>query len=61
MLRRVYEVSALTCPRCGAEMRIISVILDPAVIKRILDLLRKNKEAGPRPPPDEQSSLAAAS
>ena len=42
-------------------MKIISVILDPAVIKKILDHIRKKKEAGPRPPPDAQRSLAAAS
>jgi hypothetical protein len=61
LLRRVYEISPLTCPKCGAAMKIISVILDPAVIKTILDHIRKKKEAGPRPPPDEQSPLAAAS
>jgi hypothetical protein len=61
LLRKVYEVSALTCPNCGTEMKIISVILDPAVIKTILDHLRKKKEPAPRPPPDAQSPLAAAS
>jgi len=61
LLRRVYEVSALACPNCGTEMKIISVILDPAMIKRILDHIRKKKEAGPRPPPDAQRSLAAVS
>jgi signal peptidase II len=61
LLRRVYEISPLTCARCGTEMRIISVILDPAVVKRILDHIRKKKDAGPRPPPDAQRSLAAAS
>ncbi len=41
LLRRVYEISPLTCPNCGAEMKIISVILDPAVVKTILDHIRK--------------------
>ena len=50
LLRRAYEVSALTCPKCGAEMKIISVILDPAVIKKILDHIRKKKDAGTREP-----------
>ena len=33
LLRKVYEISPLTCSKCGAEMKIISFILDPAVIK----------------------------
>ena len=61
LLRKDYEISPLTCPKCGAEMKIISVILDPAVIKTILDHIRKKKEAGPSPPPDARSSLAAVS
>jgi len=42
-------------------MRIISVILDPAVIKTILDHIRKKKDAASRTPPNAQSSLPAAS
>ena len=42
-------------------MRIISVILDPAVIKTILDHIRKKKDTGSRAPPNGESSLAAAS
>jgi hypothetical protein len=61
LLRKVYEISPLTCPKCGTEMKIVSVILDPAVIKKILDHIRKKKEPDPRPPPDAQSSLEAAS
>jgi hypothetical protein len=29
VLRKVDEVSPLTCPKCGTELKIISVILDP--------------------------------
>ena len=36
MIRKVYEVDPLTCPECGAQMRVISLIEDPAVIERIL-------------------------
>jgi hypothetical protein len=61
LVRRVYEVDPLVCNKCGGEMRIISVILDPAVIKTILDHLRKNKDTGSRAPPNVDGSLAAAS
>ena len=56
-----YEISPLTCSKCGAEMKIISVILDPAVIKKILDHIRKKKDAASRAPPNTQTSLATAS
>lgn len=61
LVRRVYEVDPLVCPRCGGEMRIISVILDPAVITAILDHLRKRKDTDPRAPPHATGSLEAAS
>jgi len=35
LLRRIYEVDPLACPRCSAPMRIAAVITDPAVITRI--------------------------
>ena len=37
MIRKVYD--PLTCPECGAQMRVISLIEDPAVIERILSWL----------------------
>ena len=37
--QKVWEVDPLTCPRCGSEMRIISLIQDPDVIRRILEHL----------------------
>jgi hypothetical protein len=42
-------------------MRIISVILDPAVITTILDHLRKKRQTDPRAPPNAAASLEAAS
>ena len=41
LLRRVFEVDPLACPRCSAEMRIISVITTPAVIDQILRHVRR--------------------
>jgi hypothetical protein len=62
LIRRVYEVDPLTCPRCGGEMRIISVILDPKVIKKILDHVeRKGQEPGSRAPPCDPPPPVASS
>ena len=41
LLRKVYEVDPLACPRCSATMRVIAVITAPAVIDRILRHLRE--------------------
>jgi hypothetical protein len=35
-LARIYEVSPLVCPLCGADMRIIAFITDPSTIRDIL-------------------------
>jgi hypothetical protein len=39
LIRQVYEVDPLLCPRCGATMRVIAVIERPAVIRQILEHL----------------------
>jgi hypothetical protein len=36
LLRRIFEVDPLACPRCRGLMRIVAVITDPGVISRIL-------------------------
>ena len=45
LLRRLFEVDPLRCPRCGDAMRIVAFMTEPAVIHRILDHLRRS------PPP----------
>jgi len=50
LIRRVYDVDPLLCPRCGGEMRVIGFITQPHVIKRILDHLRR-RDSPSRPPP----------
>jgi hypothetical protein len=37
MIRKVYEVDPLLCPKCGAEMRIIAFLTDYAVPKKLVD------------------------
>lgn len=50
LLRRVYAVDPLVCPRCAHSMRIVGFITQPEALKRILDHLRR-PQARPRPPP----------
>jgi len=54
-----YEVDPLVCTRCGGEVRVITVILDPVVIMKILDHIRK-KESGDRDPADAHPVAAAS-
>jgi hypothetical protein len=39
LLQRVFEVDALRCPRCGAQMRLLAAIEDPEVARKILGCL----------------------
>ena len=57
LIRRVYEVDPLVCPRCGAEMRIIGFITEPSLVKRIIDHIRKRDRVS-RPPPRPQPAVA---
>ena len=61
LIRRVYEVDPLVCPRCGGEMRVIGFITQPALIDRILDHLRKRDKIlrPPRPPPHSPQPVAS--
>jgi hypothetical protein len=58
---RVDEVDPPICAKCGGDMRIISVILDPAVTTTILDHLPTKKDADPRAPSGPSRSFDAAS
>ena len=50
MLRRVYEVDPLLCPKCGSQMKVIAFITEPQVIRRILDHLEKKGRSQRAPP-----------
>ena len=54
LLAKVYEVSALVCPKCGCEMKIVAIIEDPVEIRRILAHLLK---AGRAPPGFDPATL----
>ena len=51
MIRKVYEVDPLVCPRCGATMKVIAFITAYAVVDRIIDHLKLTFLAERPPPP----------
>jgi hypothetical protein len=46
----VFEVDPLRCP-CGGTMRVIALILDPAVIRKILQHRPQPEPRAHAPPP----------
>ena len=50
LLRRVFSIQALKCPRCSAAMVILAFISDPPVITKILQHLRLPTEPPPLSP-----------
>ena len=56
LLKRIFEIDPLLCPRCGAEMAVISVITEPELIDQILRHLDNrggDDPFEPRGPPEE--------
>ncbi|MCJ7581631.1 MAG: hypothetical protein MUP98_13975 [Candidatus Aminicenantes bacterium] len=56
MIRKVYEVDPLTCPKCQGRMRIIAFLIDYAAVDRIINHLKLTFLAE-RPPPPQVASL----
>ena len=61
ILKRVFDIDIQTCPKCGGQIKIISSILNPQVIKKILIHLEENAKipglAPPRGPPEIEESF----
>jgi len=51
MIRKVFEVNPLTCPRCQGGIRIIAFLTDYAVVDRIIQHLKLTFAADKPPPP----------
>jgi hypothetical protein len=51
MIRKVYEVDPLRCPKCQGQMRIIAFLTDYAVVDRIISHLKLSFVADRPPPP----------
>jgi len=62
MIRKVYEVDPMVCPKCGGTMKVVAFITDYAAVDRITDHLKLTFVAK-KPPPlrvIEQVALMAA-
>jgi len=62
MIRKVYEVDPLRCPRCGGRMKVVAFLTEYAVVDRISRHLELTF-AAEKPPPShvlEQVVLMAA-
>ncbi len=54
MIRKVYEANPLECPKCQGPMRVIALIDDPAVVRRILEHVgRWAPDPAARAPPEQ--------
>lgn len=61
LIRRIYEVDPLACPKCGAEMKVIAFITEHEVVDKILRHLRRRGEPGRGREPPGTEGFAAAS
>jgi hypothetical protein len=51
MIRKVYEVDPMLCPRCGGKMKVVAFLTDYAVVDRIINHLKLTFVAERPPPP----------
>jgi len=51
LIKAVYEVDPLKCPKCGGTMKIVAFIKESRVIEKILRHCELWKEPAPHPPP----------
>jgi hypothetical protein len=51
MIRKVYEVDPMLCPKCGGTMKVIAFITEPAIVGWISDPLKLRFAAAKPPPP----------
>ena len=57
LIRKVYLVDPLTCPKCGGRLRILSFIENPCVIEKILRHLKLWHLPERSPPPRRSTTL----
>jgi len=58
MIRKVYEVDPLICPRCGGQMKVIAFLTEWAVVDRIIRHLELTFAADKPPPCHVLSEVA---
>jgi hypothetical protein len=57
LISKVYQTDPLTCPACGAQMKVIAFITDYAVIDKIIHHLGVTFTAKRPPPPTRREQL----
>jgi len=50
MIRKVYEIDPMVCPKCGSRMKVVAFLTAHAVVDRIIDHLQLTFIAE-KPPP----------
>jgi hypothetical protein len=62
MIRKVYEVDPLVCPRCGGRMEVVAFLMEYVVVDRIIEHLKLTFVAEKPPPAQifEQVALMTA-
>ncbi|MCD4774711.1 MAG: hypothetical protein K8S15_01505 [Candidatus Aegiribacteria sp.] len=53
LLKKIWDIDAFKCPKCGGQMKVISFIEQPFVIRRILKHLDLWGDPRPLPEPLE--------
>ena len=57
LIKLVYELNPLSCPRCSHLMRIISIINDQLVVDKILKHLDLWQPQAPSPPVSKETKI----
>ncbi len=57
LMRRVFEIDVLECPRCSGRMRILAAIVTPGAIRAILDCLGFPSRAPPIVPAERDERV----
>ena len=59
LMRRVFALDVLACPRCGGRLRVIATVQDPAVVRAILahlGLATGSDSPSPAPPQPDHTA-----
>ena len=60
LMRRVFDLDVLACPRCGGRLRVIATVQDPLAVQAILaHLARSNTPAPPGPAPPAPAAITS--
>jgi len=54
LIRKIYEIDPLECPKCGSRMRLVAFIEDELIVRKILKHLKLWEKPIPRAPPEPE-------